>query len=212
MQNIRTVVIEDITLLRELIINSLKSDPQFEIVGQAADGHQALELIRSRLPDMLILDLMLPGLAGVEVLKRFFKLNPKGRVLVVTGYENPALVREVLEAGAQGFIEKSASLEDMVLAIKKVAHGESYLGNSVAQMLRDAAFSKNNDPVPLTSREREALQMIAEGKSTKEIADIMKISVNTARNHRANLMAKLNIHDISSLTRYAIKMGIATAR
>lgn len=206
------VIVEDQTAVREMISHIVKADPSFEVVAETGDGHSALELCLKQQPDFIILDVMLPGLNGGEVLRRLAKQLKQTRVLVFSGYQNPPLVREMLQAGAHGFVEKSAPLAELKKGIEIVANGGSYFGPEVAQILRDAVLN----PTPpkkqgigiLTAREREILQLIAESYSTKDVAQKLGISVKTAENHRTNLMKKLDLHDVASLTRYAINHGL----
>jgi len=208
----RVIIIEDQTAVREMIAHVVSSDSTFEVIAETGDGQSALTLCLETRPDFVILDVMLPGLNGAEVLRRFSKHLSDTRVLVFSGYQNPALVRELLQAGAHGFVEKAAPLSELKKGIEIVANGGSYFGPEVAQMLREAVLhpqSNNKKGMEvLTAREREVLQLIAESYSTKEVARKLNISVKTAENHRTNLMKKLDLHDVASLTRYAIQNGI----
>ena len=154
---------------------------------------------------------MLPNLNGTEILKVFREKLPSTQILIFSGYQSPSLVRELLQAGAHGFVEKSAPLSELRKGVEIVASGGSYFGPEVALLLRDAmADPKSNDSGVniLTKREREILQLIAESHSTREIAKKLEISVKTADNHRTNLMRKLDLHNVASLTRYAINNGL----
>ena len=154
---------------------------------------------------------MLPNLNGTEVLRRFTKNIPDTRVLIFSGYQTPSLVRELLKAGAHGFVEKAAPLSELRKGIEIVSSGGSYFGPDVAQLLRHAMADPRSSESGiniLTKREREILQLIAESNSTREIASMLSISVKTAENHRTNLMRKLDLHDVASLTRYAISNGL----
>jgi DNA-binding NarL/FixJ family response regulator len=162
-------------------------------------------------PDLLILDILLPGLNGVEILRRIPKQFPHMRALVFSGHQNTGLVKETIRAGAHGFVEKTASLPELKKGIEIVAEGGSYFGPMVAVLLREAIIhpDESTDAVEkLTTREREVFQLIAESYSTKELAARLSISVKTADNHRTNLMRKLNSHNVASLTRCAIKIGL----
>lgn len=208
----RVVIIEDQTAVREMLAQIITSHPDFEVVAETGDGQVATDLVIENKPDFVILDIMLPGLNGTEVLRRFSKQIKDVRVLIFSGYQNPTLVRELLQAGAHGFVEKSAPLAELQKGIEIVAGGGSYFGPEVAQLLRDAVLNPN-DPAQrglqvLTPREREILQLIAESHSTKEVAQKLNISIKTAENHRTNLMKKLDLHDVASLTRFAIQNGL----
>lgn len=207
----KVVIIEDQTAVREMIAQIVRSEPGFEVVAETGDGQSAYSSCMEIRPDFVILDVMLPGLNGAEVLRRFSRQLKTTRVLVFSGYQNPALVRELLQAGAHGFVEKSAPLSELKKGIQIVANGGSYFGPEVQKLLREAmanpsAMSPSIDI--LTAREREILQLIAESYSTKEVAVKLNISIKTAENHRTNLMKKLDLHDVASLTRYAIEHGL----
>ncbi len=206
------VIIEDQTAVREMVAQIVQSEPGFEVVAETGDGQVAYNLCMELKPDFVILDIMLPGLNGAEVLRRFTKHLKNTRVLVFSGFQNPALVRDLLQAGAHGFVEKSAPLSELKKGIQVVANGGSYFGPEVAQFLREAVANPSPNKAPsidiLTAREREILQLIAESNSTKEVAAKLNISVKTAENHRTNLMKKLDRHDVASLTRYAIEQGL----
>ncbi|MBN2068480.1 MAG: response regulator transcription factor [Opitutales bacterium] len=208
----KVVIIEDQTAVREMIAQIVRTEPGFEVVAECGDGQSAIQVCLDNKPDFVILDVMLPGLHGAEVLRRFSKQLKQTRVLIFSGYEDAALLRELLEAGAHGFVGKSAPLSELRKGIQIVASGGSYFGPEVALILREAMAHPTNFAKPslslLTAREREILQLIAESYSTKEIAAKLKISVKTAENHRTNLMKKLDLHDVASLTRYAIEYGI----
>ncbi len=207
----RVVIIEDQTAVREMIAEIISSQPDFDVVAESGDGQAAYNLCIELKPDFVILDVMLPGLNGTEVLRRFSKSLKKTRVLVFSGYQNTSLIRELLQAGAHGFVEKSAPLSELKNGIQAVANGGSYFGPDVARHLREAvANPSSQNPVLelLTTREREILQLIAESHSTKEVASKLNISVKTAENHRTNLMKKLDLHDVAGLTRFAIEQGL----
>ncbi|MEM1221628.1 MAG: response regulator transcription factor [Verrucomicrobiota bacterium] len=204
-------VIEDQTAIREMISQAILAEDSFEVVLESGDGLQGCEACIDLKPDFVILDVMLPNLNGTEVLRRFAKELPNARVLIFSGYQSPGLVRELLQAGAHGFVEKSAPLTELKKGIEIVSSGGSYFGPEVALLLRDAMADPRSSESGiniLTKREREILQLIAESNSTREIATKLKISVKTAENHRTNLMRKLDLHDVASLTRYAINNGL----
>ncbi len=206
-------IIEDQTAIREMVSQAILDREAFNVVLESGDGLEGCEQCIQLKPDFVILDVMLPNLNGTEVLRRFTKELPDTRVLIFSGYQTPSLVRELLKAGAHGFVEKSAPLSELKKGIEIVSSGGSYFGPEVALLLRKAM----NDPKSsesgisiLTKREREILQLIAESNSTREIAAKLSISVKTAENHRTNLMRKLDLHDVASLTRYAINNGLIT--
>ena len=210
----RVVIIEDQTAVRDMITQIVAADPDFEVVAECGDGHSAYSMCVELKPDFVILDLMLPGLNGAEVLRRFSRHLKNTRVLVFSGHQNPSIVRELLQAGAHGFVEKAAPLSELKKGIEIVASGGTYFGPEVAQLLREAVVNPGGGQNGrqgvdiLTAREREILQLIAESYSTKEVAQKLDISVKTAENHRTNLMKKLDLHDVAGLTRYAIQQGL----
>ena len=210
----RIVIVEDQTAIREMLAEILRIDPAYKIVGECGDGQQACQLCLDLKPDLLVLDARLPGLSGVDILRRIGKQLKNTRVLIFSAYESPALVREMLEAGAHGFVEKTAGLGEFKKGLETIAHGGTYFGPGVAALLRTVVA--NNSPTSgmdtLTDREREILKLVAESNSTKEIAQKLGISVKTVDNHRTNLMRKLNLHDVASLTRYALEIGLIDHR
>ncbi len=209
----RIVIIEDQTAIREMLTEMIKAFGGYDIVGAVGDGQAGVDLTLKEKPDLVILDVMLPGLNGIEVLRRFSKQLRETRVLIFSGHQSPSLVKDLLHAGAHGFIEKNSPLSELRKGIEIVMSGGTYFGPEVAQLLREAFLNpglagdrKGMDL--LTGREREILQLIAESNSTKEIASKLNISVKTAENHRTNLMKKLGLHDVASLVRFSIKHGI----
>ncbi|HEY3755981.1 MAG TPA: response regulator transcription factor [Opitutaceae bacterium] len=210
----RLVIIEDQTAIREMLVEILRLDKQFELVGEAGDGQVAQQICLDKRPDVIVLDAKLPGLNGVDILRRLNKRLPNMRVLVFSGYENPVLVREMIEAGAHGFVEKTAGLFEFKKGLETVANGGTYFGPAVAGLLRNVVANPGSSSTPdfLTDREREILQLVAESHSTKDIAAKLGISMKTVDNHRTNLMRKLNLHDVASLTRYAVDIGLIQPR
>jgi DNA-binding NarL/FixJ family response regulator len=206
----RLVIIEDQTAIREMLVEILRLDANYQLVGEAGDGQSAIALCLEMAPDVCVLDAKLPGLNGVDILRRISKKLPHMRVLIFSGHENPVLVREMLEAGAHGFVEKTAGLFEFKKGLETVANGGTYFGPAVAALLRNVVANPSTSSASdfLTDREREILQLVAESHSTKEIAAKLSISVKTVDNHRTNLMRKLNLHDVASLTRYALEVGL----
>ncbi|MDP3069547.1 MAG: response regulator transcription factor [Opitutaceae bacterium] len=207
----RLVLIEDQTAVREMLVAILGSDTLYQIVGQAGDGQAGVQLCLDTSPDVIILDAKLPGLNGVDVLRRVRKKLPAVRTLVFSGYENPVLLREMLAAGANGFVEKTAGLAELKQGLDTVAGGGDYFGPGITKLLLSVAANpaRSSAPAdPLTAREREILQLVAESHSTREIAEKLGLSSKTVDNHRTNLMRKLNLHDVASLTRHALDVGL----
>jgi len=210
----RLVIVEDQTAIREMLAEILRFDPSYKIVGECGDGKLACDMLLDLKPDVVVLDARLPGLSGVDILRRVSKQLKSTRIIIFSGYESPALVREMLEAGAHGFVEKTAGLIELKKGLESVANGGTYFGPGIAALLRNVVA--NNNPTTgtdlLTDREREILKLVAESHSTKEIALKLSISVKTVDNHRTNLMRKLNLHDVASLTRYALEIGLIDHR
>lgn len=206
----RLVIVEDQTAIREMLVEILRLDTNYQLVGESGDGQDALNLCLETKPDVIVLDAKLPGLNGVDLLRRLVKKLTTVRVLVFSGHENPVLVREMLEAGAHGFVEKTAGLFEFKKGLETVANGGTYFGPAVAALLRNVVANPAASSAAdfLTDREREVLQLVAESHSTKEIAAKLGISIKTVDNHRTNLMRKLNLHDVASLTRYALEIGL----
>ena len=206
-------IIEDQTAIREMISQAILDEDRFKVVIQSGDGDEGCEQCLKSRPDFVILDIMLPHLNGTDILRRFANELPDTRVLVFSGYQSPHLIRELLQAGAHGFVEKSAPLSELKKGVEIVSTGGSYFGPEVARLLREAVADPEDnrgDVKILTRREREILKLIALSHSTRAIAEHLGIRMKTAENHRTNLMRKLGLHDIAGLTRYAISNGIVT--
>lgn len=205
------VIIEDQTAIREMIAQTLLDPTKFDILCSTGDGQKGYEECIRHQPDFVILDVLLPRLNGTEIVRRLSIQLPKTRTLVFSGYQNQALVSELLQAGSHGIVEKSASFSELQKGIEIVSNGGSYFGPKVTGLLREAMAdpqSSNSGMGSLTKREREVLLLIAESHSTKEISRKLEISVKTAESHRTNLMRKLDLHDVASLTRFAISKGL----
>ena len=206
----RVVVVEDQTILRDLICRLLESYPGIEVVGALADGHEALREINEKRPDIVVLDIMLPQLNGVEVLRQLKNADRKPDILIFSAFPSKNVVKKVLEAGIEGFIEKDANLNELEVAIEKIVAGQSYFGPRIVDIMREIMINptQGDSLEELTPRERQVLQLIAESCTSKEIAAKLDISVKTADTHRANLMKKLGVHDVAGLTRQALAFGL----
>jgi DNA-binding NarL/FixJ family response regulator len=204
------VIIEDHTAVREMLAEILRSDRNWRIVGECGEGNEAYDMLVRLKPDMVVLDARLPGMNGTEILHKLGKQLAKTRVLVFSAYDNPALVHEMMTAGAHGYIEKTAGLTEFKRGLEVVASGGTYLSPRVAAHL-SSFRSASGTPSPqsrLTAREREILKLVAEGSSTRQIASRLELSVKTVDNHRTNLMRKLDVHNVAGLTRHAIEAGL----
>lgn len=206
----RVVVVEDQVILREFIIRLVEASPMLELVGQTGDGLEGYALIAKLKPDMAILDIMLPGLNGVGIMKKIRQEMPEVRVLGFSAFPNRILVRQMLELGAGGLVQKSESLQTLETAIETVAQGQTYFSPHVSDILREMMLhpEQANHPDDLSAREREVLQLVAESYSNKQIAEKLGISVKTAETHRNRIISKLDIHDSAGLTRFAIANGL----
>ncbi|MEX2122654.1 MAG: response regulator transcription factor [Woeseia sp.] len=180
-----------------------------EVAGEAADGHEARKLARSLNPDIAVLDLSMPLLNGIDVARELRSLAPEIKTIMLSMYPDKAYVLQALKVGAKGYVLKNQATEDLDTAIREVARGEVYLSPGVAASVVDAYLDKDDEVKdPLTPRERQVLQLVVEGNSTKETAKLLGISFKTAESHRNRIMKKLDIHDVVALMRYAIQTGL----
>ena len=204
---------EDHHIVRQGLRALLESDPHFRLVGEAGDGIEAVRLTERLKPDVLITDVMMPGLNGLEVTRQVTKSVPKTRVIILSMYANDAYVLEALKNGASGYVLKDSQASDLIQAVREVAAGRRYLSPPLSERALDL-YAKKIEDVPedpyemLTTREREVLQMVAEGRTSTEIADRLFISPRTAEGHRANVMRKLGLQNQADLIRFALKRGI----
>lgn len=198
-RTIRVFVVEDHTIVRQGLVALLQTAGDVEVVGQVGDGRAALTAIAEARPDVVLCDLALPGLSGLEVIKRLEQQADAPRVVVLSMYHDAVWVQRALDAGAKGYLLKGSGVADVLKAVRAVAAGESFLSAG-------ARRSANSDP--LTAREREVLTLIAQGHTSKEVGGILSISPRTAEHHRARIMNKLSIGDVAGLTRYAIRTGL----
>jgi two-component system response regulator NreC len=207
MPRLRVLLADDHLIVREGL-KALLDRAGFEVFS-ANDGREALELVQDQHPDVAVLDLAMPLLNGLDAARHISQLSPRTGVVVLTMHAEAPYVTEALRAGARGYVLKSQAASDLVQAIEQVARGSTYLSPGVTGFLiQEYLAGIEAPPDPLTSREREVLQLIAEGKTTKEIADVLVVSASTIESHRARLMKKLHIHDTAGLVRYAVRRGL----
>jgi DNA-binding NarL/FixJ family response regulator len=181
----------------------------FTVVGEASDGREAVKLAQDQQPDVAVLDLSMPSLNGVDAAKEIARVSPKTKAVLLTVHAEDQYVLAALRAGIKGYVLKTKATADLVQAIKEVSMGKTYLSPGVSGAVVQAYLAKTDiPPDPLSSRERQVLQLIAEGKTTKEVATILIISVKTAESHRTRIMQKLDIHETASLVRYAVRQGL----
>jgi len=181
----------------------------FTVVGEASDGREAVQLAQELSPDIALLDLTMPLLNGIDAGRAMIQASPKTKIVLLTMHTEDHYVLEALRAGIKGYILKTKAAEELVEAIQEVSRGKLYLTPGVSEAVVQAYLAKTElPPEPLSPREREVLQLVAEGKTTKEVAVVLGISVKTAESHRTRIMEKLDIHETASLVRYAIRRGL----
>jgi DNA-binding NarL/FixJ family response regulator len=212
-QPTRVILADDHPLLRAGIREVLRELPGLEVTGEATDGREAIELVKSQQPDVVFMDISMPGLNGLEATERIVKAFPKVRVIILSRHENEEYYWRALQVGASGYLLKKAAIAELKVALQRVASGEIYLSREISARLRDQLplqrIAHARNPVEhLTARQREILQLFAEGQTTKGIALILKISAKTVEYHRAKLMQTLNIFDIPGLVRFALRAGL----
>lgn len=212
-KTIRLVIAEDHTLVRAGLRSLLGELPWVDVVGEAADGREALRLVAETKPHVVLMDITMSDLNGLEATARLTRQHPATRVIILSMHSNEEYVRRALGVGAAGYMLKDSERSELELALKSVARGGSYLSPAVSRpVITDYAERASRDPVGrLTPRQREILQLIAEGYSTREIAAKLDLSAKTIETHRAQLMSRLDIHDVAGLVRYAIRAGVASA-
>src|SRR5262245_24247529 len=213
----RILVADDHEVVRHGVRALLEARPGWQVVAEAVDGREAVEKAKRLQPDVIILDIGMPGLNGLDAARQILKAAPKSGILILTMHESEQVVREVLAAGARGYVLKSDAGRDLVNAVEAVGRQRIFFTSSVAQVVLKRSLGRTDgqqpapaEPVSLTHREREVVQLLGEGKSNKEVADILGISVRTAETHRSNIMHKLECGSLSDLVRYAIRNHIIT--
>jgi NarL family two-component system response regulator LiaR len=209
-RKIRVVVADDHALIRSGLRRLLERVADVEVVGEASDGRQALEVVSEQQPDVVLMDVAMPTMNGVDATSRISVEVPATRVIALSGHSEQRLVRDMLAAGARGYVPKNSTPEELVLAIRRVAEGQSYLSGEAANVLvHDYVLRvRQNEGPLLTMREREVLQLLAEGHNAKAIAKRLGVSIKTVESHRSRIMAKLDLHSVAELTKYAIREGI----
>ena len=214
MEPVSILLADDHALVRAGIRALVEKLPSLRVVGEAKDGREALRLVLEHRPDVVLMDIAMPGLNGLEATARISKELPSTRVIILSMYANEEYVREAIRAGAHGYLPKCSAAAELEHAITTVARGDKYFTPRVSgNLARDQAGHPTADRASidrLTPRQREVLQLIAERHSTKDIASILKISTKTVETHRAQLMARLDIHDVPGLVRFAIRAGLAS--
>jgi DNA-binding NarL/FixJ family response regulator len=214
MGNLRIVLAEDHTILREGLRALLSADPAFEIIGEAQDGREAVRCVEKLEPDLLLMDLSMPRMSGMDAIREIKKRYPEIKIIALTVHKTEEYLLATLQAGADGYVLKDATHDELVLAIKNVMRGKSYLSPGVSEKVIEGYLEGKESNRPrsswetLSQREREVLKLIAEGYKNKEIAEDLCISLKTVEKHRANLMKKLDLHNAAALTVYAMQKGL----
>jgi len=212
---VRVLLADDHTLVRAGLRKLLESLPNIEVVGEASDGLALLELAARMQPQLILMDIAMPGLNGLEATGRITKSWPDMRVLILSMHQNAEYIRQALRQGAVAYLLKDSAPMELELALKAVLNGETYLSPAVSKgVVSDYVQRLRNEEEPvdlLTPRQREVLQLIAEGQSTKDIARRLDLSVKTVETHRTQLMKQLDIHEVTGLVRYALRAGLVTS-
>jgi DNA-binding NarL/FixJ family response regulator len=216
MDKIRVLVVDDHPIVREGICALLAVVGDMEVVAEAANGSEAIDMVRELEPDVVLMDIAMPIMGGLEATRRICREFPRTRVLILTQYDDKEYVLPVIEAGASGFVSKAAASAELIAGIRSVYRGDSYLSPPAAKLVVEgyrykAGSRVGQDPYDqLTNRERDVLKLMAEGHTNQEIADVLVISRKTVEGHKTNLMAKLDIHNRTELVKYALRKGIIT--
>jgi DNA-binding NarL/FixJ family response regulator len=218
MPALKLLLADDHEIVRQGLRSILSAIRDCEIVGEAADGRQAVAMSKDLTPDIVVLDIGMPALNGLEATRQILKARPQTKVLILTMHEADSVIREVLDAGARGYILKTDAGRDLVTAVESLRRNKAFFTARVSQMILDGFLKGDPRPndtqqpgIRLTPRQREIVQLLAEGKSSKEVAVALDLSVKTAETHRANIMRKLDCHSVSEVVRYAIRNKIIDA-
>ncbi len=210
---LKILIADDHKILREGLKAILRERESIEVVGEAANGREAVSKARKLAPDVVIMDIAMPGLNGIEATRRIRRHSPRIKVVVLSMYNSREYVLEALKAGAMAYLQKETASRELLLAIDKVTKGEIYLEGAHSQYVLDEFRNASRDSERtllnnLTSREREILQLVAEGKSNKSVAGILNLSLKTVETHRQNMMKKLSAHNVVGLVKFAIRTGL----
>jgi DNA-binding NarL/FixJ family response regulator len=209
----RILIADDHEIVRHGVRALIENHPGWQVCGEAVDGRDAVEKARTLRPDLVLLDVGMPNLNGLDAARQILEIVPQARVLILTMHESEQIVREVLEVGARGFLLKSDAARDLVSAVQALQRRTTFFTSSVAEMVLNGFLDRRGDTQKLskdrlTPREREVVQLLAEGKSSKEVAVVLDLSVKTAETHRTNVMRKLDLHSVADLVRYAVRNNL----
>jgi two-component system response regulator NreC len=215
-QKYRIVIAEDHTILREGLRSLLSSSPEFEVVGEAEDGREAIQCVVKYKPDLILTDLSMPRMNGMEAIRQIKRQSPKTKILVLTVHRAEEYILSTFKAGADGYLLKDSTHAELVMAVKKILSSKHYISPEISERVIEGylegrkTLKTRTSWETLTPREREILKLIAEGYKNKKIADELCISVKTVEKHRANLMEKLDLHSVQALTALAMEKGLAS--
>ncbi len=215
-KNVRIVLADDHTILREGLRALLSADPDFEIIGEAGDGREAVRCVEKMGPDLLLMDLSMPRMSGMDAISEIKKRYPETKIIALTVHKTEEYLLSTLQAGVDGYVLKDATHDELVMAIHNVMAGKRYLSPGISEKVIEGYLDGKEDSLAasswqkLSQREREVLKLIAEGYKNKEIAEDLCISLKTVEKHRANLMKKLDLHNAAALTVYAVDKGLVS--
>jgi DNA-binding NarL/FixJ family response regulator len=219
MKKIKVIVADDHTIVRKGLCAILEGETDIEVVGEAEDGREAIKKVEQFQPDVVLLDITMPILNGLEATRQLSKRFPKLKILILTMHDNEEYVFETLRAGASGYLVKRSAPNELISAIQAVYSGGSFLSPAISKRVIDEyvrggpkKVKEDEEYGKLTEREREILQLIAEGRANREIAELLNISIKTVESHRSHIMEKLNIRNIAELTQYAIRKGLISIK
>ena len=211
----RILLVDDHEIMRQGLVALLRKHSDYQIVGQASDGRSALTVLKETSPDIVIMDIEMPNLNGIDAARQMIASTPDIKVLALSTYSRRSMVVQMLEAGASGYMLKDSAFTELIQALQALSEGRIYLCNKIAKVVFKDYVKMLTNPNwaggdGLTSREREVLQLVAEGNTTKEIANILHLSVKTVDTHREHVMEKLCIHNVAGLTKYAVREGLTS--
>ena len=215
MNKIKVIIAEDHTIVRKGLCALLQGEPDIEVVGEAENSREAIKIVEKLLPDVVVMDIAMPGLNGLDTTRQLKKRFPKLKILILTMHDNEEYIFETLRAGASGYLIKRSAPNELISAIQSVYRDESFLSPAISKKVIEGFVQSGGQAViedeyymKLTVREREVLQLIAEGNANREIARLLHISIKTVESHKAHIMEKLDIRNIAELTQYAIRKGL----
>jgi DNA-binding NarL/FixJ family response regulator len=210
----RILLVDDHKILRDGICSLLKEYDDMEVVGEAADGRTAIRLVEELSPDVVIMDISMPDVNGIDATRKIISDRPKVKIIALSMHYDKQFISEIFKAGASGYLIKESAFDELEHAVRVVMDGKTYINPQIASLVVESLVTQSTPSAQalslLTAREREVLQLIAEGKSTKQIARDLNVSAKTVESHRRQVMAKLNIRNVAELTKYAIREGLTS--